>query len=92
MRLCRFGDLSVGQFGAIGDYFAVGAGYWGWYGEWGGCLGCEEGVGRGGSGGLDYSDIGTWTDTAYCNLGPGGGVCFISLRKWVVERLVDVGL
>lgn len=32
--------------------------------------------GGGGSGGPDHTDIGTWTDTAYCNLGPGESVLY----------------
>ncbi len=32
--------------------------------------------GGGGSGGPDHTDVGNWTDTAYCNLGPGESVLY----------------
>lgn len=31
-------------------------------------------MGRDGGGGPDHTDIGNWTDTAFCNLGPGESV------------------
>lgn len=44
-----------------------GAEAWDVWGVWGG----------GGSGGPDHTDVGSWTDTAYCNLGPGESVLYM---------------